>query len=287
MIFHKYLPKIQIHPILLIFILIAFITGTFMELSIIIAIVFIHELGHYTMARIFKWRIQRIILWVFGGVMKTEEHGNRPLFEEALVIISGPFQHLNIYLIVQLLHMGNFLPYTVIELILYYNTIIFIFNLLPIWPLDGGKLLFILLSYFFPFKKSYHSTLIFSMIVSIVLIIGHFWFLNFTLSFFLIFVFLLMENRNDWKQRYYIFIRFLLNRYEGNMPIKGIQPIIISSQSKLMDIFSRFRRERKHSIYITYPNQQRISVDESECLRYYFHDKNYQQTIGDLLNGTT
>lgn len=254
-----------------------------MELSIILLIVMIHECGHFVMAKIFNWRVQSIMLWVFGGVMKTEEHGNRPLLEEAFVIMAGPFQHILIYFFVQLLFMLNFLPVSVFKLIIFYNTVIFFFNLLPIWPLDGGKLLFIVLSYFFPFRKAYHSIIICSAVMSITLIIIHFLFLPFTLSLFLLLLFLLMENRTEWKQRYYVFIRFLLNRYEGNAPIRGIEPITVSSHYSLMDIFIQFRQDRKHPIYIRFTNNNRKIIKESECLAYFFTAKKYHQTIGELV----
>src|SRR5690625_2930206 len=236
MTFHKYLPKIHVHPVLFIFLLIGIITGTFVELLVILSIVLIHELGHYTMAKMFKWRIHSIMLWVFGGVMKTDEHGNRPLFEETLVIIAGPLQHLFIYIVVQMLFLGNILPPSIVEVILFYNQVIFFFNMLPIWPLDGGKLLFIFLCYIKPFQKSYHITILFSAITSILFILLHFLFFSFTLSFFMIMLFLYMENWTEWKQRYYVFIRFLLNRYKGDLPIKKVHPITVPHQSTLMDI---------------------------------------------------
>ena len=83
----------------LIVFIISFMTGTFMELSIILLIVLIHELGHYAMSQVFKWRVESIMLWVFGGVMRTDEHGNSTIFEEALVTIAGPFQHVTIYIV--------------------------------------------------------------------------------------------------------------------------------------------------------------------------------------------
>src|SRR5699024_1387676 len=103
----KYIPPVQIHPILIIFIIISFVTGTFVELTIILAIVLFYELGHFMMATFFNWRIKSVMLWVFGGVMDTEEHGNKPLHEEALVIIAGPFQHLVIYGLVFLMSSLN------------------------------------------------------------------------------------------------------------------------------------------------------------------------------------
>lgn len=253
-----------------------------MELSIILMIVLIHELGHYAMSKLFKWRVDSIMLWVFGGVMRTEEHGNSSLREEALVIIAGPIQNVMIYIGLYFFSMYAILPTPVLELILYYNTAILLFNLLPIWPLDGGKLLFVFLSSFLPYRKAYHSMIILSMITSIVLLLVQLFIFPFTLSAFCLMIFLFMENRAEWKQRFYVFIRFLLKRYEGNSYVKGIQPIKTSYHSPLMDILTQFKRGKKHPIYIYYPNRERKSIDESDCLRSYFHDKQYNRTIGEV-----
>ena len=68
-------------------------TGFFYDLILLVAIVLIHELGHYVMATFFKWRVRRIVLLPFGGVAEVDEHGNRPFKEELLVVLFGPFQH--------------------------------------------------------------------------------------------------------------------------------------------------------------------------------------------------
>src|SRR5699024_6932825 len=93
----RILPPIHIHPILIIFIIISFVTGTFLQLFIILSIVLFHELGHYGAGKFFKWRIKGIMLWIFGGVMDTDEHGNRPFHEDIIVTVAGPLQHLYIY----------------------------------------------------------------------------------------------------------------------------------------------------------------------------------------------
>ena len=147
----KYVPTIKIHPIIVIFLLIAFITGTFIEIFTIISIVFFHELGHFFAARFFNWRVLHIKLWIFGGVLQTEEHSFRPLIEQAIVALAGPFQHVYIYIAIFLCSYFQLLPSYLLQVIFMYNTIILLFNLLPIWPLDGGKLLFILLSLLLPY----------------------------------------------------------------------------------------------------------------------------------------
>lgn len=276
------MPPIHIHPILMVFIGIAFVTGTFMELAIILAIVLIHELGHYLAAMFFKWRVRGIMLWVFGGVMDTDEHGTRPVYEEMIVTAAGPLQHVVIYGAVLLLSDSGFVPASVLSLIIYYNTAILIFNLLPVWPLDGGKLLFLCLSSFLPYQRAYHTAIMASIVISLVLLAAQFMFWPFTLSAFLLMIFLVMENRSEWKHRYFVFIRFLLNRYEGNANVRGVKPIVVPAKASLMQVFAQFQREKRHPIYITFPDSERQSIDENDCLRSYFHDKAYSKTVGEL-----
>lgn len=285
-IFRKYFPPIHIHPILLIFIVISFLTGTFVELIIILSIVLIHELGHYVMSQFFHWRVESIMLWVFGGVMKTDEHGNKSIYEETFVTIAGPLQHVLIYGILFIFSAGHVFPASLIKLMYHYNTIILIFNLLPIWPLDGGKLLFIGLSTRLPYRKAYEVSLITSMILSILILTLFLLLYPFTLSAFLMMLFLFMESYQDWKRRQYVFIRFLLNRYQGNHIVKAVYPLSVLSTSTLMEVFSLFKRERKHPLYVTYPNNERKQLDESDCLRRYFYEKKYDESIGDIANQT-
>lgn len=291
MTFLKFFPSIHIHPILIIFIIISFLTGTFVELFIILSIVLIHELGHYAMATFFNWRIQHIVLWIFGGVMKTEEHGHTSIKEEICVTIAGPFQHILIYMTTFAIAgwggaVTPILPPSITDLIFYYNTVILLFNLIPIWPLDGGKLLFSSLSLLKPYRQAYNVTIIFSIIASIALLMMPLFVTSFTLSSFFIFIFLLMENRTEWKHRYYVFIRFLLKRYEGKTPIRQIEPLQVSYRSSLMDVFSNFRRDKKHPIYVDFPGRQRELIDESDCLRSYFYEKKHKQTVGELIDHT-
>ncbi|HEX6595157.1 MAG TPA: site-2 protease family protein [Bacillota bacterium] len=278
------LPPIHVHPILLVFVFISFITGTFVQLSIILAIVLFHEFGHFAMAKWFNWRIQKIMLWIFGGVMETDEHGNRPMYEDFLVTIAGPFQHVFIYVFLFVAGNFQFIPNHILDLLFFYNTVILLFNALPIYPLDGGKIVLLCLSMVFSFRTAYDTVILFSLVATFLALVTMFFF-PFSLGVFLIMLFLLMENRLEWKRRYYVFIRFLLKRYEGNASVHAVRPISVSHQMKLMDVFSQFQRNKKHSIYITYPNQERKLIDENDCLHTYFYEKNYVKTIGELGSG--
>lgn len=283
MTFRKFLPSIHVHPILLVFIIISFLTGTFTELLIILSIVLFHELGHFTAAKVFNWRIKGIMLWVFGGVMDTDEHGTRPLYEEMIVTVAGPIQHLFIYMLILFFSLNTTaVPPSIIDSMLFYNTVILIFNLLPIWPLDGGKLLYQMLSVILPYRKSYNYVIIFSICTIGTLLIIQLFFISFTLSAFILFLFLFMENRSDWKKRYYVFIRFLLRRYQGDIYVKGVRPIVVPHHMFLMDVFNQFHREKKHTIYITFSGKVQRSIDDMDCLHSYFHEQDYRKSIGEI-----
>lgn len=278
----KRLPPVHIHPTLYIFMGIAFLTGTFVQFFILFSIVIFHEFGHYIMAKIFKWRVQRIMFWVFGGVMETEEHANKPVKEDVLVTLAGPFQHLIIYGLLYLCAAGNYLPEIYIEEIAMYNTTILLFNLLPVWPLDGGKLLYCLFTMIFPYQKGYYAVILWSMFTCICLLGIQFVFFSFNLSFFLLMAFLFMENLKEWKRRFFVFMRFLLQRYHGKTHFAAIRPLVVQPDETLMDVFLRFERNKKHSVYISYPQGQRCMLDENDCLRSFFHEKLHQKKIGEI-----
>lgn len=280
----KFIPPIHVHPLLMVFIIISFLTGTFTELAIILSIVLFHELGHFLFARLFHWRIHSIMLWVFGGVMKTEEHGNKPIYEDAIVTIAGPLQHVIIYVGLFAMSTHSIVSGSVYDLILYYNTAILIFNLLPIWPLDGGKFLFICLSAILPYRKAYHSIIIISMCTSLALLFAQLFIYPFTLSTFLIMIFIFMENRTEWKQRFYVFIRFLLNRYYSNSHVYKIEPIKVSHDSSMIHVLSQLKRDKKHLITVEFSEGRRKRIDESDCLRGYFYEQQYNKTIGQYID---
>ena len=272
----------------MIFSFIALLTGTFVDLFIIMLIVLLHEFGHYVAANYYKWRIQSIDLWVFGGVMKTDEYGSKSIREELIVTLAGPFQHIIIYLILGLFSFQSIISHSLIDLIFYYNSVILLFNLLPIWPLDGGKIVCILNNLFIPYRLAYERTIIFSMVVCLGLIAGQLFFLPFNLSSLIIMIFLLMENRSGWQQRYYVFMRFLLHRYEKHFSDYPRTPIVVKGNIRLIDLFKKFHQGKRHLIHIPGVNhRETIIVDELDCLRFYFEDKYYSQPVNELVSKYT
>lgn len=278
----KTLP-FHIHPVLWFLMGVSILTGSFMELSIVFFIILIHELGHYGMALFFRWRIRNLMLWPFGGVMETDEHGSRPFHEEALVIISGPLQHLWLYGFFYFISTTGVLADNLIALAFTYNTLILCFNLLPIWPLDGGKLLLLTMTYIMPYQKAQKVTLVVSLIMLVIACSTVFITSSFALSMYLLASFLIWENWIEWKQRHFAFIRYLMKRFQGSdEKVKHIHTLTVNPETLIYHTFTQFRRGCRHKIAVNHPIIGRVIIDEKECLHTYFSDKELNITAGEL-----
>lgn len=247
-------------------------------------IILIHELGHAFAAAFFSWRIKKISLLPFGGVAEMDEHGNRPLLEEAIVIISGPIQHIWLVGLGFLLWQEGVFTDSLYQTFVHYNFMILFFNLLPIWPLDGGKLMFLCFSLKNSFPKSHKFTLYFSVLgVSLFLLIVLIK-MPTNLNAWIIISFLLFSIFYEWKQRRFLFMRFLLERYYGKTnDFRKLLPLEVEEEDHILDVLERFHRGCKHPIIVKTRGKESAILDENELLHVYFKEKNVSAKIKDVL----
>jgi stage IV sporulation protein FB len=278
------LQKIYIHPLLWIVIFVAVATAHFMELSLLLFIIFVHEMGHAVAASFFSWRIKKISFLPFGGVAEIDEHGNRPLREEAIVTLAGPLQHLWLIGAGYLLYEMNVMPNDLYQLFLKYNFMVLIFNLLPIWPLDGGKLLFLLLSVRSSFPRAHQQTIFISIGMLTLFVLSVLWLSPLNLNVWIVILFMMISLYTEWKQHRYVFMRFLLERYYGKKTTIGsLKPIEVEENDYILDVLSEFQRGKKHLIVVYHDGIEKGSLDENELLHAYFAEKQTNAKISDLL----
>lgn len=280
----SFFKKIQVHPLFWLVIGISIITARFEEVIVLFLFVFIHELGHGLTAHFFSWRIKKISLLPFGGVAEMDEHGNRPLLEEFLVVIAGPIQHIWIQLVLWGLYDNLLIHPDDYKLWSSFNLMILCINLLPAWPLDGGKLLFTLLSLSLSFRKAHLFTLYVTTGTLAVIVILIFLWNPYHLNSWVIWLFLVFSLWKEWKHRQYVFIRFLLERYYGRKSIglRGVQPIHVFPEDQIVHVLDLFHRGCKHIIRIN-GSSPHSTIDENELLHAFFSDRLYKGKVGDLL----
>ena len=238
--------KFKISFLLYIFIILSILTASFKNILIIFTLITIHELGHGLMASILGIKIDKIILYPLGGLTKINMPINTSIFKELLILINGPlFQQLAYYLLLLIFKEEK-------ELIKNYHVLLLVFNLLPIYPLDGGKLVLLLLELLLPFKRCLNYIIFISYLIVIFLFIR----LNiYKLNILITFIFILIIITKEINKKNHIFNKFILERYltTYNYRIKTIV--------KKIDDF--------------YKNRNHIIIDDNK----YYLEKEYLQKL--------
>ncbi len=109
------------------------------------ASIILHELGHSLVARALGIRIKDITLFIFGGVADMEDEPHTA-GAEFLMAVAGPATSVLLagllYGIVKTVPAGDGTPlFTVLRYLAWLNGVLAIFNMLPAFPLDGGRVL--------------------------------------------------------------------------------------------------------------------------------------------------
>lgn len=126
-----------------------YILGTIVALGLFLG-VFIHEMAHSVLAKGKGIKINSITLLIFGGISSMEEQTPDPRIELPMALV-GPLTSLAVGIIcIGIMYLGDAviqnLPVAgVFVFILGYlgllNVFLFAFNLLPAFPMDGGRVL--------------------------------------------------------------------------------------------------------------------------------------------------
>ncbi len=108
--------------------------------------VLLHELGHAFAARVFKIGMSHIELTALGGVAHFERSLPQSVFIRSVVLLAGPAVNLALWYVLD--WMGQFaasedrtMLYIALTSLSVSNLWLGIFNLLPAYPLDGGRTL--------------------------------------------------------------------------------------------------------------------------------------------------
>ncbi|MBE8539136.1 M50 family metallopeptidase [Geoglobus acetivorans] len=115
--------------------------------------VFLHELGHAVVSKRFGHNVREIILFIFGGLALIEKPARG--MREAIISLSGPAVSVFIAVVFYILSGSSLKPLSEFSAVFYrINLIIAIFNLIPAFPLDGGRVLRGLLSEKIGYRKA-------------------------------------------------------------------------------------------------------------------------------------
>jgi Zn-dependent protease/CBS domain-containing protein len=112
------------------------------------ASVLLHELSHSFTARARGYKVHDIVLFIFGGVSNIEEEAKEP-GDEFLIAVVGPLTSIVLAVIFYLLAQTIGPPVrrvgagaaAILQYLAWINFLLGLFNLIPGFPLDGGRVL--------------------------------------------------------------------------------------------------------------------------------------------------
>ena len=178
------------------FLILFYITGQLGEYAVILILAFVHELGHLLSGIILGMKPAKLELKPYGisisfkinpkDYNKKIAKGNLLELKKAIVACAGPVTNLIIIIITLNLRLNIFTSL----LIIYSNILLIIFNLIPMYPLDGGRIVKSLIYLFLGKKKAEKYTnnisFIFLIIVTFIGSVATFYFEN--MAIFLIII---------------------------------------------------------------------------------------------------
>jgi Zn-dependent protease len=168
-----------------------------LALLLLFVCVVLHELGHVLMAVRLQVAVKNVVVLPVGGLAQIQSSMEKP-WQELLISAAGPLVNLLLTLTLALILLivdarllfGFFTaPRTVIDAIFlqttfwqspvmglmlflfFANTVLFVFNLIPTFPMDGGRLLRATLAMFLPYVWATQLAIVLGQIFAIFLVL--------------------------------------------------------------------------------------------------------------------
>jgi Zn-dependent proteases len=267
-------------------------TGYFIELFTLFLIVLVHEIGHVVVARSFDLTVREVKLLPFGGVAEMEDAGSIPAAQDALIAIAGPLQNVWMGLAAWVCGQLGWWDAEWAAYVWQANLMIGLFNLLPIYPLDGGKLMQAAFSYGFNYYAMMKWTSRISIALS-TLMIGYAISTTFQsdagiqLNLLVVGLFLLLTNWTYYRNIPYLFVRFLMHR--DRVAVRTIargslaRPIIVNLKQPIIAVVRLLWREQYHLIYLMELEGRIVKVvPEKEIVDRYLMERDPNRAVIEL-----
>ncbi len=276
--------------LLFLFVLIMFaLSGLFIKASLTFLIVFIHELAHTITAKRLEVNVNEIELLPFGGVAKFKDLIQLEPRKEIKVALAGPILNFTLVLIALLLLRYNIITTRYGIFFIRLNLTIGLFNLLPIFPLDGGRVLRAKFTIKYGFKEATYKVLKYSKIVAIIMafiaIIGiYFGCVNILLLIIAFFVYFTILKEGRYTA--YVLMQYIAKK-KGNIlkeRVVDIQPLIAIKDTPLKEIIDRLVPNKFHTILVVDDGFEILGLVTEDKLINYLVNEGIEVPVEEIIN---
>lgn len=202
---------IKIDLKIFLFALLFIFTGQIELYILFMVFTLLHEIGHLLMGILLGFKIKQINIMPVGFSIAFETNivdynkkikkANYFIIKKLIIAISGPL--INVIVCIICLLCNKLFTQRYAEIIIYTNILIALFNLIPIYPLDGGRIVKYILQLFYSKRRVYNYThLITKITICILTIMCSIWILYIhNIAFFITLAYLWYLVRKE--EKYY------------------------------------------------------------------------------------
>jgi stage IV sporulation protein FB len=239
----------------------------------------LHEFAHRLTAIKLGYTPEKISFGLFGGVLHIREGMVKPR-HELLIHLSGPLFNILTAVLLYGLYLYFYFPWLVPVILA--NAVLALYNLMPFYPLDGGKITDLYLAVFLGYGRSQKISRFFSLLFSVFLFLLGIYLvqynvLNLFLSALAVNLFMARNQDNG-----FIFYKITRNIEDGNR--SGSPRMIICRENmRVSKIIDRFKPlESRIFTVVSDKGKYRGQLSESELLDGIYHCGIYSD-FGKLL----
>lgn len=131
--------SIRIHPTFLVVLLLYGVLGLAAQALLVFALVVAHELAHLMTAKAYGFKVVGLELFPFGGAAYSDDLFEGRKLEESMVALAGPALNVVLLFAAQALRWEGLWTGELAADFVRFNFWLAAFNLLPVLPLDGGR----------------------------------------------------------------------------------------------------------------------------------------------------
>lgn len=254
------MKKFSVHPVsVIVWVWLFAVLGMIVSLNYILAVV-IHELGHYFVAKMLGYKLTNFSLSPYGAELKYHEQ-NLDCKDEVKIALAGPLANLiSAFLILALWWICPTI-YFFTESFVSISVLLALINLLPAYPLDGGRLFVCFASNFFNSKIAVKVTKFMNLFLSVV--------------FFVLFSICLFINFNPTLLLFAVFLvvgildfNFITKYEKINIFCKTtknfVKPVLcyVNLQTKLKELLSKMQTSKTYIFYTVLENGKVVNLSE-------------------------
>ncbi len=274
--------RVKINISFILFLFLSIYLGYWKVTLIMFLSVLAHEFGHGIAAKKLGIKILEIQFFPFGAIAIMENITKYGGFEELLIALSGPVMSLLIALIF------FYFKVPANDLIFKYNFALFLFNLVPALPLDGGRIMRNIIIMRTSYKKATKILINTGKLLAIGLVLFNIYLIinnEITAAYIITAIFIFFGALKEEKNCSYVYLLNRNNKKEKKLKRKNYKKrlLIGSKGTYLKDIIEQFSPGNICEISV-YDEKKSVFIILSEAdIINAFLSKGYYSKIEDIL----